>query len=71
MSTKYDKRIFLRILVPKTFIVPSINYLYRSANWLEREIWDLCGIFFYSHMDLRRILTDYGFDGILYVKTFL
>jgi NADH-quinone oxidoreductase subunit C len=71
MSTKYDKRIFLRILVPKTFIVPSISCLYRSANWLEREIWDLCGIFFYSHMDLRRILTDYGFEGILYVKTFL
>lgn len=63
MSTKYDKRLFLRVLVPKTFIVPSIGCLYRSANWLEREIWDLCGIFFYSHMDLRRILTDYGFEG--------
>jgi NADH dehydrogenase (ubiquinone) Fe-S protein 3 len=37
--------------------------LFPSANWLEREIWDMFGIFFKEHPDLRRILTDYGFEG--------
>lgn len=37
--------------------------IYKSANWLEREVWDLHGVFFANHPDLRRIMTDYGFDG--------
>lgn len=43
--------------------VPSVTEIYASANWLEREIWDMYGVFFSDHPDLRRILTDYGFDG--------
>jgi len=44
--------------------------LYNSANWLEREVWDLFGIFFSGHQDLRRILTDYGFQGYPLRKDF-
>jgi NADH-quinone oxidoreductase subunit C len=43
--------------------VPSVDGLFRSANWFEREAWDLYGIFFSGHPDLRRLLTDYGFEG--------
>ena len=44
-------------------IVPSITSIYKVAGWFEREIWDLFGIYFSNHNDLRRILTDYGFKG--------
>lgn len=55
----------LRILVPvaEGQAVPSITELFASANWAEREVWDMFGIFFASHPDLRRLLTDYGFEG--------
>lgn len=43
--------------------VPSITSLYDGANWYEREVYDLFGVFFVGHPDLRRIMTDYGFDG--------
>jgi NADH-quinone oxidoreductase subunit C len=43
--------------------IDSITPLFKSAYWIEREIWDLYGIFFNNHSDLRRILTDYGFKG--------
>ena len=44
--------------------------IYKAANWLEREIWDMFGIFFVNHKDLRRILTDYGFEGYPLRKDF-
>ena len=55
----------LRVLMPidEGQAVPSIVGLFSSANWAEREVWDMFGIFFAGHPDLRRLLTDYGFEG--------
>jgi len=50
--------------------LPSVTFLYSGAGWLEREVWDLFGIFFTKHSDLRRILTDYGFSGFPLRKDF-
>lgn len=50
--------------------LPSLINLYKSADWLEREIWDMFGIFFFGHTNLRRILTDYGFSGFPLRKDF-
>lgn len=58
-----NARFILHIKTNEVYPVPSIISLYKSANWLERESWDLFGIFFAGHNDLRRILTDYGFSG--------
>jgi NADH-quinone oxidoreductase subunit C len=51
-------------------IFPSVTPLYQSAGWLEREVWDMHGIFFSQHQDLRRILSDYGFEGFPLLKDF-
>ena len=48
----------------------SVSSVFKSASWLEREVWDLFGIFFSEHSDLRRILTDYGFQGFPLRKDF-
>ena len=50
--------------------VPSVIDIYVNANWWEREVWDLFGIYFENHPDLRRILTDYGFEGYPLRKDF-
>lgn len=70
MSIKTNSRVFIRNLVPRNMIVDSLIDFFPSSNWLEREVWDFFGIFFYNHGDLRRILTDYGFEGFPLKKNF-
>jgi NADH/F420H2 dehydrogenase subunit C len=70
LSIKYNCRILLSIFVEDCVSIPSVTNIYSGANWFEREIWDMYGIVFSGHPDLRRILTDYGFDGYPFRKDF-
>mmetsp|Transcript_9944 Transcript_9944/g.12404 ORF Transcript_9944/g.12404 Transcript_9944/m.12404 type:complete len:296 (+) Transcript_9944:196-1083(+) len=63
LSLRYNNRIHVKLSVDDFEGVPSVTDIFPSANWCEREIWDMFGIFFHGHPDLRRILTDYGFEG--------
>ncbi len=63
LSHEFNKRIRIKISVDENTPVPSIIPIHPNANWYEREIWDLFGIVFSEHPDLRRILTDYNFSG--------
>jgi NADH-quinone oxidoreductase subunit C len=63
LSVSHNQRIRVKVRVAEDVPVPSIAQLYPTANWFEREVWDLYGVFFAEHPDLRRILTDYGFEG--------
>lgn len=63
LSIKLNNRFRLKTYVNESTPLPSIVNLYPCANWWEREGWDLFGVFFSGHPDLRRILTDYGFEG--------
>ena len=63
LSIKFNTRLTILLSVEEKISVNSIVNIYNSASWFEREIWDLFGIYFINHPDLRRILTDYGFKG--------
>lgn len=63
LSFKYNLRVRVTLTTDADSPVPSITKLFSCANWLEREVWDMFGIGFDGHPDLRRILTDYGFEG--------
>jgi NADH-quinone oxidoreductase subunit C len=63
LSLAHNLRIRVKVATDELTPVPSVASIYRSAGWFEREAWDLYGIFFSDHDDLRRILTDYGFEG--------
>ena len=63
LSMQQNLRIRIKSLVKEDQIVPSITNLFLSANWFEREVFDMYGILFSNHPDMRRILTDYGFQG--------
>ncbi|MEK6205179.1 MAG: NADH-quinone oxidoreductase subunit C [Amylibacter sp.] len=63
LSMYLNHRIRIKAQVSDSEIVPSITEQYPSANWFEREVFDMYGILFSNHPDLRRILTDYGFRG--------
>ena len=63
LSLKTNSRIRVKTLVDEHTAVPSACSVFSAANWWERETWDLYGVYFDGHPDLRRILTDYGFEG--------
>lgn len=63
LSVRHNSRIRVKTYADEATPVPSITGLYDGANWYEREVYDLFGVFFTGHPDLRRIMTDYGFDG--------
>lgn len=63
LSMYQNQRIRLRVSIREDDMVPSIVDVHPSANWFEREVFDMFGILFSGHPDLRRILTDYGFRG--------
>ena len=70
LSMYQNHRIRLRVAVREDELVPSITDVHPSANWFEREVFDMFGILFSGHPDLRRILTDYGFRGYPLRKDF-
>jgi len=63
LNIKYNYRLRVKLGVPTLASSLSTVFVFPSASWAEREVWDLFGVFFDNHLDLRRILTDYGFDG--------
>ena len=63
LSVKYNTRIRIKTCVDDITPVSSVTDVYSTAGWFERETWDMYGIFFSNHPDLRRLLTDYGFEG--------
>ena len=63
LSHEFNQRMILSYDINENEIIPSITTIFPSANWMEREVFDMYGVSFKDHPDLRRILTDYGFDG--------
>jgi len=63
LSYTFTSRVVCRVLLPQGDIMASLTFLFPGLNWQEREVWDMFGITFLNHPDLRRILTDYGFLG--------
>ena len=72
LSLTHNRRLRVRVFCPDDDLplVPSVNEIWNAANWFEREAFDLYGIVFEGHADLRRILTDYGFIGYPFRKDF-
>ena len=63
LSMRQNMRVRVKTTTDEDTPVPSATSLFSAANWYEREVWDMYGVMFASHPDLRRILTDYGFEG--------
>jgi len=63
LSLKHNQRVRVKVATDEETPVPTVTGVYKAAGWFEREVWDLFGVLFADHPDLRRILTDYGFEG--------
>jgi NADH-quinone oxidoreductase subunit C len=63
LSMRHNHRVRVKVRAGEETPVPSVCDIYSSAGWFEREVWDMYGVLFDGHADLRRILTDYGFEG--------
>ena len=63
LSLRFNSRVRVKTYTDELTPVESVNDIFKAANWNEREIWDMYGVYFNNHPDLRRILTDYGFEG--------
>ncbi len=69
LSVAHNQRVRVTVAADERAPVPSAVPLFSSAGWFEREVWDMFGIRFDGHPDLRRMLTDYGFEGIPCART--
>lgn len=63
LSMTHNQRLLIRVDLSDGESIESISEIFSNSNWLEREVWDMYGVLFSDHPDLRRILTDYGFEG--------
>ncbi len=63
LSHELNQRLILSYYINENEVISSLTSVYPSANWMEREVFDMYGVSFKDHPDLRRILTDYGFEG--------
>ena len=63
LSHEFNQRIILNYYINENEVISSLTSIFPAANWMEREVFDMYGVNFKDHPDLRRILTDYGFDG--------
>ena len=63
LSHEFNQRLILKYSISENEVIPTLTGIFPSSNWMEREVFDMYGVTFQDHPDLRRILTDYGFKG--------